>query len=120
MKIINKTRKTVVSEDAKEARSVWSRVKGLMFTKKPQTLVLVSPQHSIADSSIHMWFMRQPIDVIWLDNDFKAVDLFENARPWAFKIFKPKVSAKYVVECPVRTIKRTKTKVGDGFSFSRR
>jgi uncharacterized membrane protein (UPF0127 family) len=117
MKIINKTRKTAVSEDAREARSVWSRIRGLMFTKRPQTLVLVSPQHSIADSSIHMWFMRQPIDVIWLDNDFKAVDLYENARPWAFRIFRPKVSAKYVVECPAGTIRESKTKEKDVFSF---
>ncbi len=119
MEIANKTRKTVISEDAKEARSVFARIKGLMLTKKPQTLVLVSPQHSVADSSIHMWFMRQPIDVIWLDRDFKVVDLYEDARPWAFKIFRPKASAKYVVECPVATIKRTKTKEGDVFSFSK-
>jgi hypothetical protein len=116
MKITNKSKKTVI-EDAKEARSIHARIKGLMFTKKPQTLVLVSPNQSITDSSIHMWFMRQPIDVIWLNKDFKVVDLYENARPWAFKIFRPKLSAKYVVECPIGTIKRTKTKQGDIFSF---
>lgn len=118
MKITNKTRKTVISDDAKEARSIHARIKGLMFTKKPQTVVLVSPQRSIADSSIHMWFMRQPIDVIWLDPDLKAIDLYENAKPWALKIFRPKMSAKYVVECPVGTIKRTKTRDGDNFSFT--
>ena len=116
MKITNKTRKTVI-EDAKEARSFLSRMKGLMLTKKPQTLVLVSPEQSITDSSIHMWFMRQPIDVIWLNKEFKVVDIYENAKPWALKIFRPKLSAKYVVECPIGTIKRTKTKEGDIFSF---
>ena len=118
MKITNTTRKTVIAEDAKEARSMNARIKGLMFTKKPQTMVLVSPQHTIADSSIHMWFMRQAIDVIWVNKAMKVVDTYENAKPWAFKIFRPKFSAKYVVECPVGTIKRTKTKEKDSFSFS--
>lgn len=119
MRIINKTRKTVIDEDAKEARSMGARVRGLMMKKEPQTLVLVSPQHSIADSSIHMWFMRQHIDVIWLNRDLEVVDLHEDAKPWAFRIFRPKRSAKYVVECPVGTIERTKTEEGDHFSFSK-
>jgi len=62
--------------------------------------------------------MRQPIDVIWLNGEFKVVSVYENAKPWAFKVFKPRLSAKYVVECPVGTIKRTKTQEKDSFSFS--
>lgn len=119
MKIVNKTRTTVIDENAKEVRSFFARMKGLMFTKKPQTLVLVAQSQSVSNTSIHMWFMRQAIDVIWLDREFKVVGLYENAKPWAFKLFKPKVAAKYVVECPVGTIKKSKTKEGDGFSFSK-
>jgi uncharacterized membrane protein (UPF0127 family) len=118
MKIVNTTRKTVVSEDAKEARSFFSRVRGLMMAKRPQTLVLVSPHESIEASSIHMWFMRQAIDVIWLDSKFKVVDLFEGAKPWALNIYRPKSPAKYVVECPAGTIKAAKTKDGDSLYFS--
>ena len=118
MKITNKSRKTIISKDAKEAKSIWSRIKGLMLTKKPQTLVLVSPKEGIEPSSIHMWFMRQAIDVIWVNSAMKVVTLQENARPWAFKIFRPRLSAKYVIECPIGTIKKTKTKEGDLFSFS--
>ncbi len=117
VRILNKARKTVISEDATEARSFLSRVRGLMLTKKPQTLVLVSPSESVESSSIHMWFMRQPIDVIWLDSGLKAVDLLEGARPWAFRVFRPKSPAKYVVECPVGVIKASGTKRGDSFSF---
>lgn len=119
MRILNNTKKIAVAEDAKEARSFFSRLRGLMFTTKPQTIVLVSPQQGIEGVSIHMWFMRQPIDVIWLDDRLKVVDTYENARPWAFKVFRPKLSAKYVVECPIGAIKRTKTKEGDSFSFSK-
>jgi hypothetical protein len=118
MEIKNKTRKTNISKSAREARSFPSRLKGLMLTKKPQTLVLVSPKQGIESSSIHMWFMRQPIDVIWVNEAMKAVSLQENAKPWAVRIFRPKFSAKYVIECPVGTIKKSKTREGDAFSFS--
>lgn len=117
MKITNRTRGTVVSDSAREARSFLSRMRGLMLTKKPQTLVLVTSKPDIEAASIHMWFMRQPIDVIWVNERMKAVSLYENARPWAFRIFRPRLSAKYVIECPVGTIRATKTEEGDGFSF---
>jgi len=120
VKIINKARNTVISADAREARSFLSRVRGLMLAKRPQTLVLVSPDESVEASSIHMWFMRQPIDVIWLDFGMKVVDLFEGAKPWAFRIFRPKSPAKYIVECPVGTIARTRTKEGDILTFNGR
>ena len=117
MKISNATRKTVVSNDAREAASFCSRLRGLMLTKKPQTLVLVSPKSGVESSSIHMWFMRQAIDVIWVNEIMKVVSLQENAKPWALKIFRPRLSAKYVIECPVGTIRKTKTKEKDTISF---
>ena len=119
MRVINKTRRIVVDENAREAASFFSRMRGLMFAKRPQTIVLVSPGESVAETGIHMWFMRQPIDVIWLDSRLKTVDVREAAKPWAFRIFKPKRAAKYVVECPIGTIKRTGTRDGDAFSFSK-
>jgi len=118
MIITNKTRRIVLSKDAKEARSFFSRMRGLMFAKKPQTIVLVNPHKDVEGASIHMFFMRMPIDVIWLNEGMKVVSVFEGAKPWAIKIFRPRLSAKYVVECPIRSIKRTKTKEGDTFEFT--
>lgn len=118
MIIINETRSTTLSKSAKLAESFFSRLRGLMFTKKPQTLVLVCPRQSVADSSIHMLFMRQAIDVIWLDSRFVVTDTCEAAKPWSPRIFKSKAPAKYVIECPVGTIVKTKTSLGDNFSFT--
>ncbi len=117
MNISNTTRKTIISKGAREARSFLSRMRGLMFAKKPQTLVLVSPKPGIESSSIHMWFMRQAIDVIWVNEAMRVVSLQENAKPWAFRIFRPRLSAKYVIECPVGTISKSKTKEKDLISF---
>jgi hypothetical protein len=117
MKITNKTRKTVIADNAKEARSFLSRARGLMLARTPQTLVITAPDQSIEETSIHMWFMLFPIDVIWLDSRLKVVDTFKGAKPWSFRIFRPELSAKYVVECPVGTITKTKTRAEDDFSF---
>lgn len=117
MIITNKTSGAVISKDAKEARSFFSRMRGLMLAKKPQTLVLANPHKDVEGASIHMFFMRMPIDVIWLNERMKVVSVFENARPWALRIFRPRLSARYVIECPVGSIKRTKTKEGDNFVF---
>ncbi len=92
-------------------------MRGLMLAKKPQTLVIVNPHKDVEGASIHMFFMRMPIDVIWLNEAMKVVSLFENAKPWAIRIFRPRLSAKYVVECPIGAIKRSKTKEGDNFVF---
>jgi len=119
MKISNKTRKTKIDDNAKEARSFLSRLKGLMFIKKPQTLVLVASDDSVKAASIHMLFMSQAIDVIWLDKKLEVVDTYGNAKPWSFKIFKPRTAARYIVECPIGTIKKSKTKSGDHFSFQK-
>jgi uncharacterized protein len=117
MKVKNLTRSTLIASDAREARSFLSRLRGLMLTKKPQTLVLVSPKSGVESSSIHMWFMRQAIDVIWVNEAMRVVSLQENAKPWAFRIFRPRLSAKYVIECPVGTISKSKTKEKDLISF---
>ena len=119
IRITNKTRKTVIDGNAREAASFFSRMRGLMLVKKPQTIVLVAAGESVSETGIHMWFMRQAIDVIWLDRALTVAGTFENAKPWALRIFKPKRAAKYVVECPIGTIKRTGTKEGDSFSFSK-
>ena len=34
--------------------------------------------------SIHTWFMRQTIDVVFLDRDFEVLRVVENMKPWRF------------------------------------
>ena len=62
-----------------------------------------------------MLFVFYPIDVIFLDGKKKVVDLKENFRPWTF--YKSKRPAKYVIECPKGTIKKTRTKIKDWLNF---
>jgi len=84
------------------------KMKGLMFRKslnKPLVLVLNSP--SRYGASIHMGFMKFPIDVVFLDSKKKIVDIALNVRPWTANVT-PKKPAKYIVEMKKGTAKRLK------------
>jgi uncharacterized membrane protein (UPF0127 family) len=61
------------------ARSMWSRFWGLMGRSKlPEGRGLfLSPC-----GSVHTFFMRFPIDVIFLDRDGRVVKVIDSMRPW--------------------------------------
>jgi uncharacterized membrane protein (UPF0127 family) len=120
VQILNLTRNNIISGEAKAARSFFSRLRGLMFSK-PADLVLVSPKENIEHSSIHMLFMRYPIDVLWLDSGMKVVDVarrvppFQLFKPGTWRVYKPAKDAKYVVEIAVK--KLPSVAVGDVIEF---
>jgi len=109
LQILNLTRNNIISGEAKAAKSFFSRLRGLMFSK-PADLVLVSPKERIDHSSIHMMFMRFPIDVLWLDAGMKVVDValnvppFQLFKPATWRIYRPVKDAKYVVEIAVKQL----------------
>lgn len=79
------------------ARSIFSRVMGLMFKKDfDDALVLVMPYTSRLNG-IHTCFMRFPIDVYFLDEDCNTVDVKKNIKPWNVGVY-PSKPAKYIVE----------------------
>ncbi len=103
MKVINLSKDFVISESAEFASSFFSRLRGLMLSQK-KDIILVSPGEDISSSSIHMCFMRFPIDVIWLNSDKVVVDIKKRVLPFnpfnrkTWRIYKPKKVAKYVIE----------------------
>ena len=74
-----------------------SKCIGLMFSRKlknNQCLVLNNA------SSIHMLFVFQSIDVVWLDKNKIIIDKKENVKPFSFLI-KPRIKSCYVIELPL-------------------
>ncbi len=112
MKIINKTRKFTIAENARVAKNFFRRLRGLMLSK-PGNLVIVAPEETIKHTSIHTCFMRFPLNVLWLNSKFEVVDMAKQTGNWMF--FKPDRPAKYVVEIGVGDI--GKTKLGDKIKF---
>ena len=115
--LINKT-KGINFGQLDFADSFVSRLMGLMFRKDPENgLILKLPSsRSRRGSAIHMFFMRFPLDIIFLDDDKKVVDMV-SIRPW--KTYTPRSPAKYVVELKEGSINNYKLEIGDEMDFTR-
>ena len=99
------------------ADSFISRFMGLMFRKDPEKgLILKLPStRSRRGSSIHMFFMRFPFDIIFLDADKKIVDMV-SIKPW--KTYTPKAPSKYVIELEEGSVIKYKLEIGDEMDFT--
>lgn len=86
----------------KVADTRWKRFLGLMFRSRPQEMLFVFDRPE--RQSFHTWFMRFPIDIAFLDENKKPVEIHENVRPWRF--VKPKKECRYVLEMPAGTARR--------------
>ncbi|MDX6547840.1 MAG: uncharacterized protein QOG33_1390 [Gaiellales bacterium] len=103
----------VVCEDGVVAATAWSRSKGLLGRAglAEQEGLWIQPT-----SSIHMWFMRFPIDVVWAAGDGRVLKLVENIRPWRMSFCR---GAKVALELPVGAIARSGVQVGDHLVIER-
>jgi len=67
--------------------------------------------------SEHMFWMKDmkfPIDIIWLAENFKIVDVKENATPESYPdVFLPTEKARYVLEVQAGFFARHRLKLGD-------
>jgi len=65
--------------------------------------------------SLHMFFVFFPIDIIFLGEDKKVVEVKECFIPFTFYTSRERV--KYLLELPNGAVKRTKTSIGDLIRF---
>lgn len=94
----------------------WRRLKGLMFKRAlpaDHAYLFVYPRESIADTTIHMFFVPFPIAVIWLDRERRVVDKVL-AQPWR-PFYAPRRAAQYFVEGAPELLEQVS--VGDRLTF---
>lgn len=79
MKLINRTLDRVVCQRLTLARTLWTRTRGLLGQPPlaPGEGLLLEPCQSV-----HMFFMRYAIDVVFLDHEYRVVALRPELRPW--------------------------------------
>jgi uncharacterized protein len=108
MRIHNATRNTSIATACAEARSFLSRLRGLMGHPglAPGEGLLIDPC-----SSVHSFFMRFPIDVIFVDRSNTVVGLTPDMAP--NRPYAGARRAKYVIELPAGTIAASGTQIGD-------
>ena len=106
--ITNQTQSTVIATAAELANTFWSRGRGLMGRRSLDAgagLILYP------NNNIHMFFMRFPIDVIFVDRTHRVVGVREHFRPW--QPFAGARQARYTLELPINTIATSLTQIGD-------
>ena len=114
--IINRTKATKVGY-ADMANSFKSRLMGLMFKGSIERgLVLKIPRgRGRHGSGIHMFFMRIPLDVLFLDDEKKVVDKV-HLKPW--QIYNPKEPSRFVIELQEGILASSNTEIGDVLDFT--
>jgi len=65
--------------------------------------------------SVHTFFMRFPIDLVYLDRNNKVRKLRSSVGPWRLSAC---LSAHSILELPAGTIRATQTQRGDSLEFS--
>jgi uncharacterized membrane protein (UPF0127 family) len=108
MRLENMTRGTTLASAIELARSPRARMKGLLGRdglEEGGGLVLEPC------TSIHMFFMRFPIDVLFVDARGEVLRAIEHLAPWRLTRVYPR--ARFAAELPAGTIARTGTREGD-------
>jgi len=106
--VTNVTKGTVLADKAQRAGGFIGRGKGLMFAPPlPDGCgLIIEPCNSI-----HMFFMRYPLDIVFIDREGEVLFMYEGIKPWRMgRLVK---GARMAIELPEGTIARTATRVGD-------
>ncbi len=113
--LINKSKESTLGP-VEMADSFSSRFRGLMLKKSlKKGMILKIPEgRGKMGSAIHMFFMRIPLDVIFLDNEKTVLDQV-TLKPW--QTYTPKKAARYVVELKQGNLTSSETEIGDILDF---
>lgn len=115
MRLIDRTSGKLLARDVEVADTFWRRFRGLMLRRKFQRgRALLFKFDRPGRHGVHMFFVRFPIDLVYLDSGFRVVDLRAGLKPWA--TYRPKAAASYLIELPTGTIRRAGVGVGDKIS----
>lgn len=108
MRAYNVTQNCTLIERGEVADSVWTRLRGLIGHRPLEEGegLMITPCNSV-----HTFFMRFPIDVVYVTAGGEVVGLAERLSP--FRIGPIVRRARFVLELPAGTVARTGTRLGD-------
>ena len=101
VRVVNRTRGSLLAERAELADNYWTRFVGLMGRRElpSGTGLVLKP-----GGGIHMWFMRIPLDVVHVDKRDRVTHVLRGIKPWRFgPLF---VGSKLAIELPVGARRR--------------
>jgi hypothetical protein len=108
MQIVNERNGCVVAEVVEVASRLTARLRGLIGRKAfPGGHALLIP----GCRQVHTFFMRIPIDAVFLDADNTVIALEKNLPPWSISGYHCR--SVHVIELPAGTAVRCEITVGD-------
>ncbi|MGV8162534.1 MAG: DUF192 domain-containing protein [Candidatus Nanoarchaeia archaeon] len=108
-------KKLVVCSRIVFRKNLFSKGFGLMCHKKIEDEAHIFIFKKKKKIALTMWFVFFPIDVLFLDEKKRIVEIKQNFKP--FTNYYPKEEAMFVLELPEGTINKKKLKKGDIVSF---
>jgi uncharacterized membrane protein (UPF0127 family) len=110
-RVTNITRAALLAHRAERAIHFFARLKGLIGRTRFNAGegLQIEPCNSI-----HTFFMRFPIDAIFLDEGRKVLRVYPALKPWQVVIC---IQATSVLELPAGTVDRTGTRTADELEF---
>ena len=112
MRITNRTRNTLLGARVTLASTWLGRLRGYIGRPEPK------PGEGILFlrcNAIHTCWMSFELDVLFLDDKGKVLEVIRSLRPW--KRTKRIPNARYVLEVPVGTLDSSGTQVGDELTW---
>ena len=111
-RVINLSKNIMLADRVEVADTSFKRLKGLLGRRalEPGQGLIITPCNSI-----HTFFMRFPIDVVFLDKDYKVVAMAHSLPP--ARLFGSLLKAKQVIELPTGILKNTKTELKDSIKI---
>jgi uncharacterized membrane protein (UPF0127 family) len=108
VQVRNATRDTIIADRARVASSMGDRMVGLLSTPEvlPGEGLLIE-----RTQSIHMFFMRYAIDVVFYDKAGRVTRLVHSIRPWRIVLWAR--GARDCIELRAGALDATGTQVGD-------
>ena len=99
MKVYNSSKNNLIADDVKLADNFFSRSIGLLSKKSLSEGegMVIKPC-----CSIHTFFMRFEIDVLFVNKQNEVIALYENVKPWRILPIHP--TSHYVIELKASTI----------------
>lgn len=110
MTLKNVTTGRIICRDLKIAESFMDRMFGLLIKSNPRSLLFKTR------FGIHTFFLKEPIDVIILGNNFKVVKIRPNLKPNRLFCWNPSFSM--VIELKAKTVDQFVIKPGQFLKIS--
>jgi uncharacterized membrane protein (UPF0127 family) len=99
------------------ADSFFRRFRGLMLRRSLEVdKALLFKFKNLGRHSVHMFFMRFPIDLVYLDSSSRVVEIKKSLKPW--RVHVSKVDSKFLLELPGGAVDRSKIDLGHKISAS--